>query len=161
MTMHPNVARVQQALAAAGSAARVVELPDSTRTSAEAANALGVEVGQIAKSLIFLANDKPVMVVASGADRVDTARLSARLGGAQILRADADAVRDATGYPIGGVSPAGLDGTLTVLIDQALAGFDVVWAAGGTPRAVFPTSFGELLRITGGEPADVRVAAAG
>jgi prolyl-tRNA editing enzyme YbaK/EbsC (Cys-tRNA(Pro) deacylase) len=157
MAMHANVARVQRALAAAGSAAQVQELSDSARTSAEAANALGVEVGQIAKSLIFLAPDKPVMVVASGADRVDTKRLSAHLGGAKINRADADAVRAATGYPIGGVSPAGLNGDVIVLVDRALSAFDVVWAAGGTPNAVFPTTFAELLRITGGEPADVRV----
>jgi prolyl-tRNA editing enzyme YbaK/EbsC (Cys-tRNA(Pro) deacylase) len=161
MAVHANVARVQQALAAAGSNAQVQELPDSTRTSVEAANALGVAVGQIAKSLLFLADQNPVMVVASGADRVEVARLSAHLGGAKIKRADADAVRDATGYPIGGVSPAGLNGTVTVLVDQALSVFDVVWAAGGTPHAVFPTTFAELLRITGGEPVDVRASPEG
>jgi prolyl-tRNA editing enzyme YbaK/EbsC (Cys-tRNA(Pro) deacylase) len=161
MVMHANVARVQQALAAAGSNAQVQELPDSTRTSVEAADALGVAVGQIAKSLIFLADKTPVMVVASGADRVDTGRLSAHLGGTKIKRADADAVREATGYPIGGVSPAGLDGKVTVLVDRALAAFDVVWAAGGTPHAVFPTTFAELLRITGGEPVDVRASEEG
>jgi prolyl-tRNA editing enzyme YbaK/EbsC (Cys-tRNA(Pro) deacylase) len=161
MAMHANVARVQRALAAAGSEAQVQELPDSTRTSVEAANALGVEVGHIAKSLIFLADDKPVMVVASGSDRVDVARLSAQLGGAKVKRADADAVRAATGYPIGGVSPAGLNGDVTVLVDQALSEYDVVWAAGGTSHAVFPTSYAELLRITGGEAADVRVSPEG
>ena len=128
----------------------VRQIPDSTRTSAEAAAALGVEVGQIAKSLVFLADGGPVMVVASGADRVDTAKLSAHLGGAAITRADADAVRAATGYPIGGVSPAGLDRSLPVLVDRALAGFDEVWAAAGTPNAVFPTTFDELLVIAGG-----------
>jgi prolyl-tRNA editing enzyme YbaK/EbsC (Cys-tRNA(Pro) deacylase) len=152
---HPNVERVQAALAATGSTACVRELPDSTRTSAEAAEAIGVEVAQIAKSLVFLADGEAVMVVASGADRVDTAKLSATLGGARITRADAEAVRAATGYPIGGVSPAGLGGSLPVMVDRALAGFGEVWAAAGTPHAVFPTTFDELLRMSGGRPVDV------
>jgi prolyl-tRNA editing enzyme YbaK/EbsC (Cys-tRNA(Pro) deacylase) len=153
--MHPNALRAQAALAASGSPAQVRELDDSARTATEAAAALGVRVGQIAKSLVFLAGGAPVMVVVSGADRVDTAKLSAHLDGVRITRADADAVRAATGYPIGGVSPAGLDGSLPVLIDQGLAGFDVVWAAAGTPHAVFPTTFDALLALTGGDPADV------
>ena len=130
-------------------------LPGSTRTSQEAASALGVAVGQIAKSLVFLADGEPVMVVASGADRVDTGRLAAHVGVTSIRRADAERVRAATGYPIGGVSPAGLDVRLRVLIDRALAPFDVVWAAAGTPNSVFPTTFGELLQISRGEEADV------
>ena len=154
---HPSVQRASAALAAAGSSAEVWELSDSTRTSAEAAAALGVVVGQIAKSLVFLAGGAPVLVVASGADRVDTAKLSAHLDGQVITRADADVVRTATGYPIGGVSPAGLDPTLPVLIDGALAAFEVVWAAAGTAHAVFPTTFDELLVITGGRRADVAV----
>jgi prolyl-tRNA editing enzyme YbaK/EbsC (Cys-tRNA(Pro) deacylase) len=153
---HPNTQRVQVALAAAGATGVVRELPESSRTSPEAASALGVGVSQIAKSLVFLSDGVPIMVVASGADRVDTSRLSAHLGGSRITRADAERVRTATGYPIGGVSPAGLDGRLRVVIDRGLAGFDVVWAAAGTPNAVFPTTFAELLRITGGEEADVR-----
>jgi len=108
---------------------------------------------------VFLADDSPVMVVASGADRVDLKRLSTHLGGAKIGRADADAVRAATGYPIGGVSPAGLRSGIRILLDRALQSFDVVWAAGGTPHAVFPTSFDELVQITGGEVADVAAAA--
>lgn len=142
-------------MAAIGSTACVRELPDSTRTSAEAAAAIGVDVAQIAKSLVFLADGDPVMVVASGADQVDTAKLSAALGGARITRADADAVRAATGYPIGGVSPAGLGGSLPVMIDRALATFGEVWVAAGTPHAVFPTTFGDLLRMSGGRPVDV------
>ena len=130
-------------------------LPGSTRTSQEAASALGVAVGQIAKSLVFLADGEPVMVVASGADRVDTGRLAAHVGVTSIRRADAERVRAATGYPIGGVSPVGLDGRLRVLVDRALAPFDVVWAAAGTPNSVFPTTFAELLRVNGGEEADV------
>jgi prolyl-tRNA editing enzyme YbaK/EbsC (Cys-tRNA(Pro) deacylase) len=154
---HPNVQRVQAALAAAGSTGEVRELPDSTRTSAEAAAAIGVEVAQIAKSLVFLSDGEPVMVVASGADRVDTVKLSASLGGSRITRADADAVRTATGYPIGGVSPAGLDRTVPVMVDHALAGFDEIWAAAGTPHAVFKTTYHELLRISSGRPVDVAV----
>ncbi len=155
MSLHANAQRVQQALAAGGSSAVVVELPDSARTAAEAALALDVEVGQIAKSLVFLADDAPVMVVASGADRVDTERLSTHLGGAKIRRADADIVRQATGYPIGGVSPAGLNGAIPVMVDRALESYAVVWAAGGTPHAVFPTTFAELVVITGGDVVDV------
>jgi prolyl-tRNA editing enzyme YbaK/EbsC (Cys-tRNA(Pro) deacylase) len=152
---HPSVERVQAALDAAGSSAVVRELPGSTRTSQEAAAALGVAAGQIAKSLVFLADGVPVMVVASGADRVDTSRLAGHLGVRRISRADAARVKEATGYSIGGVSPAGLDGRLRVVVDRALAPFDVVWAAAGTPNSVFPTSFAELLFITGGEEADV------
>jgi prolyl-tRNA editing enzyme YbaK/EbsC (Cys-tRNA(Pro) deacylase) len=152
---HAGVERVQTALRAAGLAALVRELPGSTRTSHEAAAALGVNVAQIAKSLVFLADGEPVMVVASGADRVDTSRLAAHVGVTGISRADAERVRAATRYPIGGVSPAGLDGRLRVLIDRALAPFDVIWAAAGTPNSVFPTTFGELLRLSGGEEADV------
>jgi len=158
MSLHANAQRVQAALAAAGSPAVVVELPESAGTALEAAQALGVEVAQIAKSLVFLAGDAPIMVVASGADRVDLKRLSTHLQGAKIGRADADAVRAATGYPIGGVSPAGLQGGIRILVDRALQPFEVVWAAGGTPHAVFPTTFDELLRITGGEVAEVAAA---
>ncbi|MDX6223822.1 MAG: hypothetical protein QOE64_198, partial [Frankiales bacterium] len=92
----------------------------------------------------------------SGSDRVDTKRLAEAVGAARVRRPDADAVRAATGYPIGGVSPAGLPEGLQVLVDRGLAAFDVVWASAGTPHDVFPTSFDELLAITGGEPTDVR-----
>ena len=154
--MHPAAQRVQDLLAAAGASGQVRELSDSARTSAEAAAALGVDVAQIAKSLVFRVGDGVVLVVASGADRVDTAALSAALGGAPVGRADADAVRAATGYPIGGVSPVGLPGELTVLVETALSAYDVVWAAAGTPHTVFPTTYDELLRLTGGRPSDVR-----
>lgn len=132
-------------------------LDDSARTAQEAADALGVEVGQIAKSLVFVAGEQPVLVVASGSDRVDTKRLGALLSGATIQRADADIVRAATGYPIGGVSPVALPSDLIVFVERALEPFSVVWAAAGTPHAVFPTTYGELLKLTGGEPSDVRV----
>ncbi|MGH9063661.1 MAG: YbaK/EbsC family protein [Acidimicrobiales bacterium] len=154
--LHPSARRVQEALAAAGSDAAVRQLEDSTRTSAEAAQALGVEVGQIAKSLVFLADGRPLVVVASGADRVDTEAVARAVGAKRVSRADAGAVRDATGYPIGGVSPVGLGPGITVLVEEALARFERVWAAAGTPNAVYPTSFAELLSVTRGRPADVR-----
>jgi len=156
--LHPNAERVQAVLTAAGSTARVRELTDSAGTAAEAAAALGVDVGQIAKSLIFLADGDPVAVVASGADRVDTNVLGRALGGKRIARADAETVRRATGYPIGGVSPAGLPTALPVLVERALDRYDVVYAAAGTPHAVFATSYDELLQLTGGVPSDVRTA---
>lgn len=155
---HPNVERVQAALTAAGSGAVVRELAESTGTSEEAAAALGVEVAQIAKSLVFLADGEPVLVVASGADRVDTGSLGRALGAKRITRADAEAVRAATGYPIGGVSPVGLPAGLQVLVERALDRYETVFAAAGTPRTIFETSYDELLRLTGGEPSDVRTA---
>ena len=154
--LHPNARRVQEALAAAGSPARVRQLTDSARTAPEAAAALGVEVAQIAKSLVFLADGRPVAVIASGADRVDTAAVAREVGAAKVRRADADAVRQATGFPIGGVSPAGLPDGLEVLIDRALSSYEVIWAAAGTPHTVYPTSYSELVRVTGGRSVDVR-----
>jgi prolyl-tRNA editing enzyme YbaK/EbsC (Cys-tRNA(Pro) deacylase) len=156
MTLHRNATRVQEALVAAGSAAVVRELPASAHTSAEAAAALGVNVDQIAKSLVFLADGQPVLIVLCGSDRLDTARVAEHLGAGQVRRADADTVRAATGFPIGGVSPVGHPDGLRVLVDRALAAYPVVWAAGGTPNAVFPTSFAELLAASRGEPAEVR-----
>jgi prolyl-tRNA editing enzyme YbaK/EbsC (Cys-tRNA(Pro) deacylase) len=153
--LHPNAQRVQAALAAAGCHGRVRELAESTRTSAEAAAALGVEVGQIAKSLVFVADGRPVVVVASGRDRVSTAALARELGASRVSRADADFVKDKTGYPIGGVSPAGLPPEVEVLVDRGLARYESIWAAAGTPHAVYPTTFEELLRATGGRVVEV------
>ncbi|MDA8313504.1 MAG: YbaK/EbsC family protein [Actinomycetota bacterium] len=157
--MHRNVQRVQEALRAAGSDAQVLELSASTRTSAEAAAAIGVEVGQIAKSLVFVVDGEPVVAVLSGVDRLDTEKLRTVLAGGTVERADADTVRSATGFPIGGVSPVGH--RTRVLVDGALAAYDVVWAAAGTPNAVYPTTFGELVAASGGEVADLRVDDAG
>ncbi len=157
MNLHRNARRVQEALHSAGSQAAVRELPDSARTVAEAAAALGVGEAQIAKSLVFVADGQPVLAVLSGVDRLDPARLGNHVGAARVKRADPDVVRAATGFPIGGVSPVGHDGKLRVLVDRALERFAVVWAAAGTPHAVFPTTFAELVAVSGGEPADVRV----
>jgi prolyl-tRNA editing enzyme YbaK/EbsC (Cys-tRNA(Pro) deacylase) len=140
--LHRNARRVQETLAAAGSSAVVRELPDSAATVALAAAALGVSEGQIAKSLVFLADGEPVLAVLSGPDRLDTRRLASHLGVRRVERADADAVRRATGFPIGGVSPVGHPGNLRIIVDRGLEAFDVVWAAAGTPHAVCSRSAG-------------------
>lgn len=152
--MHPNVDRVQRALEAAGLPGRIRLLPEPAPTAASAAAQLGVQVGQIANSLVFLADGSPLLVLTSGAHRVDTASLGTALG-VRITRADAAAVLAATGQPIGGVAPTGHPAPIRTVIDTALAAFDAVWAAGGIPHAVFPTTYDELLRLTGGQPAEV------
>jgi prolyl-tRNA editing enzyme YbaK/EbsC (Cys-tRNA(Pro) deacylase) len=156
MTQLPPSARnVQEALAAAGSVSDVVVLPDSARTAAEAAAALGCEVGGIANSLVFMADDRPLLVMTSGAHRVDTAALARRVGKDRIVRATADEVRTATGQAIGGVAPVGHPTKLETLIDTALAAYDQIWAAGGTPHAIFATTYTELVRMTQGTPVEV------
>ena len=149
--------RVQAALAAHGIAAEVREFPASTRTSAEAAAAVGCSIGQIAKSLVFRARttDRAVMVIASGANRVDEKAVAARLG-EPIGRADADFVRDRTGYAIGGVPPIGHVEPLPIFIDRDLLAFDEIWAAAGTPNAVFRIRPVDLVAMTGGDVADIR-----
>jgi prolyl-tRNA editing enzyme YbaK/EbsC (Cys-tRNA(Pro) deacylase) len=154
--VHPNTERVVRALAAAGCEVDVVEIPDGAPTAAAAAAALGVDVGQIANSLVFVAGGEPLLVMTSGANRVDTARVGALLG-APVKRADPETVRAATGVPIGGVAPAGFPAPLRVLVDEDLLAYDVVWAAAGTPHTVFATTGAELVRVTGGTPAAVRV----
>lgn len=152
--LHRNAVRVQEALKEAGSGAEVRQLADSARTSVEAAAALGVEVGQIGKSLVFLAGGRPVVVVASGPDRVDTAAVSAHFGGAEVTRPDAREVKTATGYPIGGVSPVGLPAGVPVLVDRRLGAFSEIWVAAGHPHAVFRTTFDELVDLSGGHVGD-------
>lgn len=155
MTPRPAaVDRVEKALCDLGAQGEIRELSDSARTAKEAAAALGVEVGQIASSLVFLADGEPVMVVASGGHRVDESLLG-ELVGATIGKANASDVRAATGYVIGGVSPVDLPPQLRVIIDEALGEYDEVWAAAGHTHWVFPTSFEELVRMTGGQPATV------
>lgn len=158
--MHPSAARVQAALGAHGLEIAVRELDASTRTAVEAAAACGVSVGQIVKSLVFLAADGPVLVLASGANLVDEQRLGMVLGG-PVRRADAESVRAATGFAIGGVPPVGHARPLPVVIDRDLLGYDRVVAAAGTPRAVFAIAPQELCRVTGGAVADVKRAGAG
>jgi len=149
--------RVQEALAAQGFAFEVSEFPDSTRTSAEAASAIGCSVAQIAKSLVFCGAEsgEAVLIIASGANRVDPAKAEVLLGEA-IKRADADFVRAATGFAIGGVPPLGHDRLLVTLIDEDLLAFDEIWAAAGTPNAVFRLSPKDLSDLTGGRIGDVK-----
>ncbi|HEY5597844.1 MAG TPA: YbaK/EbsC family protein [Kiloniellales bacterium] len=151
--------RVQAALQARGIAAEVREFPASTRTSAEAAAAIGCSIGQIAKSLVFRARktDRAVMVIASGANRVDENAVAARLG-EPIGRADADFVRERTGYAIGGVPPIGHAAPIPVFIDRDLLAFDEIWAAAGTPNSVFRLRPADLVAMTGGDVADIRQA---
>jgi prolyl-tRNA editing enzyme YbaK/EbsC (Cys-tRNA(Pro) deacylase) len=157
-TEQQSVILVRETLARLGAQGEVRRLDDSARTAKEAASALGIEVGQIASSLIFVADGEPVLVVASGGHRVDTDMLSSVLGGATITKANADDVRAATGFAIGGVAPVGHPEPVRTVIDIALSQYDVVWAAGGHPHYVFPTSYDELLRITGGEAAEIGAA---
>ena len=148
--------RVLAALSAAGVAARIEEFPASTRTAREAADAVGTSVGQIVKSLIFLAGDSPVLALVSGANRLDPDRLAA-LTGLPISKADADVVRQATGYSIGGVPPIGFPAPIPTFIDRDLLQYAVVWAAAGTPRHVFPIAPQELVRITAGRVAALAI----
>lgn len=152
--MHENTRKVAVALAQRYSSGQVRQLPVAATTAAIAAEALGVDVGAIANSLVFRA-DEPVLVLASGAHRVDTVKLAAVLGLPSLDRADPAYVRAATGQPIGGVAPIGHPQPLRTVVDIALAAYPVVWAAAGTPDTVFNTSYGELLRLTAGTPAEV------
>jgi prolyl-tRNA editing enzyme YbaK/EbsC (Cys-tRNA(Pro) deacylase) len=153
--MHPNTERVQSFLERHGSAARVVELDGSTRTAAEAAEAIGTTVAQIAKSLVFVARERPILAIASGINRVSVEKLS-HLAGVDVARADADEVRRHTGFPIGGVPPVAHERPLDVIIDRDLLQYAEIWAAAGTPRSVFPTNPEELQAMTGGAIADIK-----
>ncbi|MBI4608076.1 MAG: YbaK/EbsC family protein [Candidatus Rokubacteria bacterium] len=148
--------RVQEALAALGIDREVIELSVSARTSREAAAALGVNVAQIAKSLLFMADGSPVLVIASGANRVNELKLE-RLAGGAIRKADADTVKRVTGFSIGGVPPVGHAAPLATFIDRDLLQYEVIYPAAGLPECVFPISPAELLRATGGTVADLKV----
>ncbi|MFI7574171.1 YbaK/EbsC family protein [Micromonospora sp. NPDC049497] len=161
MQPHPNVRAVQEALDGAGARdgagapTEVRLLPEAVHTAAAAAEALGVEVGQIANSLIFEADGAPLLVLTSGAHRVDTPELAASLGVTRLRRASPSFVKEHTGQVIGGVAPVGHPAPLRTLVDTALEAYDEIWAAGGVPRAVFPTTYSELLRVTAGTPTEV------
>ena len=152
---HPTVVRVTEALRAAGVSGQPVTLDDPAPTAVTAAAQLGCEVGAIANSLVFNADGEPLLVLTSGAHRVDTAKVAADLGVTKVKRADPDFVREHTGMAIGGVAPVGHTRPVRTLVDRWLDRYDVVWAAAGHPHTVFPTSFAELLAITSGTPADV------
>lgn len=153
--MHRNAEHVAKVLAGLGVSGQVRELPAAARTAAAAAAQLGCDVGAIANSLVFDAGGVPLLVLTSGAHRVDTAKVAAQLKVGSIERADPDFVRSHTGQPIGGVAPVGHPSGIMTLVDEWLDRYEVVWAAAGHPHTVFPTSFTELTRITGGRAADV------
>jgi prolyl-tRNA editing enzyme YbaK/EbsC (Cys-tRNA(Pro) deacylase) len=138
-----------------GVSGEVRELPERAPTAATAAAQLGCDVGAIANSLVFDADGAPLLVMTSGAHRVDTAKVAALLGVSLVGRADARAVRAWTGQPIGGVGPVGHPAPIRTLVDTWLDKYDLIWAAAGHPHTVFPTSFAELVRITNGTPAEV------
>ena len=153
--MHPSAEHVAQVLRDHGVAGSVKELPEPAPTAANAAAQLGCEVGAIANSLVFNADGQPLLILTSGAHRVDTAKMAARIGAERVRRAEPDFVRSATGQVIGGVAPVGHPQAIRTLIDTWLDKYDVVWAAAGHVHTVFPTSFAELVRITAGEPSEV------
>jgi len=156
---HRNVELVVAALTAGGAdpgrVARMRVLPDAATTAAAAATALDVEPGQIANSLIFDADGVPLLVLTSGAHRVNTGKVAALVGVDRVHRATPEFVRAATGQAIGGVAPVGHPAPLRTLVDRALEQYEEVWASGGIPHSVFPSTFTELVKVTGGEPADV------
>jgi prolyl-tRNA editing enzyme YbaK/EbsC (Cys-tRNA(Pro) deacylase) len=157
MDLKASSRRVQEALGALGMAFEVREFPASTRTAAEAAETIGCEVAQIAKSLIFKGREsgRPVLVIASGVNRVDEKRIAALLG-EKIGRADADFVREKTGFAIGGVPPVAHREIPLTFIDRDLLSYDSIWAAAGTPNAVFPLRASQLAGLTGGIVADIK-----
>ena len=154
--MHPNVARVAEAAAAHGITVEAREFPEGTRTAQDAADAIGCEVAQIVKSLVFLLDGAPVLALVSGANRLDEAKLAAALGGSVVRRADADAVKAATGFSIGGVPPFGHVAPLRTAVDEDLLGYDVVWAAAGTAHDNFPITPDDLVRASGGVPGSLK-----
>ena len=147
----PSMRRVQEALDQSGLSLEVVELPKSTRTAQEAADAVGCELGQIVKSLILRGADsnRPYLVLVSGPNRANLDRVSEAMG-EPVQMADADFVRDQTGFSIGGVAPVGLPDSIRTLIDEDLLQYEIIWAAAGTPRSVFSLSPDDLLQLTSG-----------
>jgi prolyl-tRNA editing enzyme YbaK/EbsC (Cys-tRNA(Pro) deacylase) len=143
------VKRVVQALIDHKMSGQIKVLSDSARSAAEAASALGIEVGQIASSILFkLPDDSPLLVITSGRHRVDTQLVASQLGVAELGRVDADYVKEKSGFSIGGVAPIGWLNPAKIIIDEALNDYQVVWAAAGHPHAVFPTTYEELSKVT-------------
>lgn len=153
---NPSVKRVLAALRASGIESPIVELPGAAHTAKLAAQFLGCELGQIANSLVFRArpSDTPILVMSSGARRVDMGKLTA-VAGEEIAKADADFVRAATGLAIGGVAPVGHTGALRTFVERSLSAWPEIWAAAGHPNTVFRLTYAELVRITGGQEVDV------
>jgi prolyl-tRNA editing enzyme YbaK/EbsC (Cys-tRNA(Pro) deacylase) len=154
-TEHPSITRFRHELTRRGGTGRIVVLPDSVHTAALAAEALGCEVGAIANSLLFDADGGPLLILTSGAHRVDTVKVAAELGVSRLRRASAEFVRAHTGQVIGGVSPIAHPNPLPTYIDPWLRRYDEVWAAAGHPAAVFSTSYDELVSLTGAQAIEV------
>jgi prolyl-tRNA editing enzyme YbaK/EbsC (Cys-tRNA(Pro) deacylase) len=150
---NPSVQRVSAKLKELGIKGEVHVLSDSARTAQEAADALGILVGQVASSIVFKLDDEsPLLVITSGRHRVNTKLVAEKLDVAKLHRVDADYVKEKSGFSIGGVSPVGWISPATILIDEALNDYEVVWAAAGHPHSVYPTTFAELLECTGAKP---------
>ena len=150
---NPSVQRVSAKLKELGVGGEVHVLSDSARTAQEAADALGILVGQVASSIVFKLDDEsPLLVITSGRHRVDTKIVAEKLGVAKLHRVDADYVKEKSGFSIGGVSPVGWINPAKILIDEALNDYEVVWAAAGHPHSVYPTTYAELIKCTGAKP---------
>jgi prolyl-tRNA editing enzyme YbaK/EbsC (Cys-tRNA(Pro) deacylase) len=156
-TLSPSAEKVQEALQRLGFKNEVLELRTTTRTSAEAAQAVGCEVGQIAKSIVFrtMKTDRPVLVIASGPNRINEKRIEEKVS-EPIGKADADFVRQKTGFVIGGVPPVGHKEKMEIFIDEDLLRYQEIWAAAGTPNALFKLTPSELIRMTGGEVISIK-----
>ncbi len=150
--LHPSAQAVADRLMGAGVTGPFLEFAASTKTAADAARALDCDVGAIVSCLVFVLDDEPVVILKSGASRVDLELFTSLVGGRETRRATPDEVRVATGQPIGGVSPVNWPGALRVFIDDSLANYERVWAACGTPNAVFATSYDELIDLTNATP---------
>ena len=153
--MKPAAERVQQVLKELGLDSQIIEFSNSTKTSAEAAAAIGTSVSQICKSILFAAGDEPVMVIASGSNRIDQTKIQVYVE-KELGKANAAFVREHTGFAIGGVPPVGHASQFPIFIDQDLLQYAEVWAAGGTPNSVFPLSPTDLVRVTGGRVIDCK-----
>jgi Cys-tRNA(Pro) deacylase len=154
--IHPNVLRVMEAARERGLEITTKRFPEGTKTAADAAAAIGVSVGQIVKSLVFGVDSEIVMALVSGSNQLDEKKLAAAAGGAKCARVDADAVRDATGYPIGGVPPFGHSTQLRVFVDPDLLQYDEVWAAAGTWNDNFGAAPADIVRVAGGVVTDLK-----
>ena len=152
---HPSVTKFRKAAADLGVKGEVIQTQETARTADEAAATLGVQVGQIVKSLVFEADGETVLVLTSGENKVDTNKVALAFIVAHVGKADADKTREVTGYAIGGVPPLGHSTKMKILIDETFKKFDEIWAAAGHPHFVFPTTYEELVRLSGAIPTDV------
>jgi prolyl-tRNA editing enzyme YbaK/EbsC (Cys-tRNA(Pro) deacylase) len=150
--------RFAEAARAVGHDVEIRRFPAGTKTAEHAAAAIGCELGQIVKSLVFVADDRPILALTSGANRADTGKLAALVGAVRVRRADPDEVRAATGFPIGGTPPFGHPSPVETFVDRELMGYEEVWAGAGTSDAVFGIAPDDLVRASGGTVVDLRQA---